>query len=143
MLTRADMLGFDDISIKEITVPVHIQSWGGKSLYIKQLTRGQQDAYNKRLTGNSRMKQDARAKEQEISGFAIFGHDSWLCVRSICDANGNLLFKPEDADKLDEKNGEAIDWIAIQILQFSGMREDSNLAKELTSEQRLEEEIKN
>jgi hypothetical protein len=143
-LTRDEFLAIDDITIKEITIPATIPAWGGKSLFIKQLTRGQQDAYLKRQWGDTRMKQDARAKEQNISGMNIYGHDAWLCVRGCCDKDGSPLFADKDIDAMNGKSGEAIGWIAAQIVEFSGMTTDTKIAKgEITPEDALTEEIKN
>lgn len=144
MSTRNDILSLVDISIKEITVPDTIPVWGGMKLTIKQLTRGQQDAYLQRQFGATKMKQDAKAKQQEISAVNIYGHDAWLCVRGICDEDGKTIFKDEDIAKLNEKSGEAIGWIANEITKFSGMAADDQVAKgEMTSNEALAEEIKN
>jgi hypothetical protein len=144
MLTREEILALDDINIKEITVPNHIPKWGGQSLYIKQLSRGQQDNYLKRQFGDTRLRQNATADNQEISAVNIYGHDAWLCVKGICDETGKPFFQEKDIDKLNEKNGEAIGWIANQIVEFSGMREDAEVAKgKKTKEEALADELKN
>lgn len=154
MLTRDEILALDDITIKEITVPDAIPVWGGESLYIKQLTRGQQDAYAKRQFGGMSIKQDGSRRNggtrkpgesQEIVGMSsIYGHDAWLCVRGICDESGKLLFSETDIEKLNAKSGEAIGWIASEIVKFSNMENDSKVAKgEMTPEEAVAEEIKN
>lgn len=143
-LTRDDILTMSDITTKELTVPENIPTWGGKSLYIKQLTRGQQDLYLKRQYGDTRMRQDTKARQQEISAVNIYGHDAWLCVRGICDEAGKPIFTDKDIEKLNEKNGEAIGWIANEIVQFSGMGADVKVARgEKTEEDVLADEIKN
>ena len=131
MLTRDKALSFDDITTKQITVPESIPVWGGETLYIKQLTRGQQDAYNNRLFASMRMKQEAKGKHQDITGMTMYGHDAWLVVQGAVDENGAPLFKASDIDELNKKSGEAIGWIAKEIVLFSGMADD------------VEEEIKN
>jgi len=153
-LSRDDILALDDITIKQITVPDTIPAWGGKSLYIKQLTRGQQDAYSKRQFAGMTIKQEGARKngngrkpgdEQEILGMAsIYGHDAWLCVRGICDEQGKLLFTDADLEKLNAKSGEAIGWIASEIVTFSNMANDNKVAKgEMTAEEAVIDEIKN
>lgn len=143
-LTREEILSLVDITAKELTIPENIPIWGGKTLYIKQLTRGQQDMYLKRQYGDTRMKQDTKARQQEISAVNIYGHDAWLCVRGICDENGKPVFTEKDIDKLNEKSGEAIGWIANEIVQFSGMGADVKVARgEKTEEDALADEIKN
>lgn len=154
MLTRDEILALDDITIKQIAVPDTIPAWGGKSLYIKQLTRGQQDTYNKRQFAGMTIKQDGARKNgngqkpheaQELIGMAsIYGHDAWLCVRGICDETGKTLFTDNDIEKLNTKSGEAIGWIAAEIVKFSNMANDDKVAKgEMTAEEALSEEIKN
>lgn len=140
-LTREDILRLVDIEIKEIIIPDHIPGWGGKSLYIKQLTRGQQDVYLKRQFGDAKMRQDLR-RNQEVSAFNIYGHDAWLCSKSLCDEDGKLIFTAKDLEALNEKSGEAIGWIAIQIVEFSGMKVDVSIAKG-SPEEELADEIKN
>jgi hypothetical protein len=141
-LNRDDILKLVDINIKEITVPDHIPGWGGQSVYIKQLTRGQQDLYLKRQYGETRLRQDSKANNQEISAVNIYGHDAWLCSLAICDENGKPELTAKDIEALNGKNGEAIGWIALQIVEFSGMREDASVAKG-TPEEVLADELKN
>jgi len=136
MLTREKILALDDLTTKVITIPETIPVWGGEEVRIKQLSRGQQDNYSMRRFGKLEMKQDQRKKQQDVSGLNIFGHDAWLCVCGCIDDEGKPLFKQEDIVKLNEKSGEAIGWIAQQIVIFSGMQNDEN---ELSQE----EEIKN
>lgn len=143
-LTREDIFSLNDIETKELTVPTHIPGWGGKKIYIRQLTRGEQDAYRKRIYGNTTMKQDTRAKKQEISGFGIMGHDAFLCVMGMCNPDGSRMFKPEDEAKLKERNGEAIGWIALEIVNYSGMADDEKVARgEQSEEEALAEDVKN
>ena len=125
-LTRDQILGIVDIKIKEFPVP----EWED-TVFIRQLTRGDQDAYLKRQYGNTKLKQDRRAKDQEISAVSIYGHDSFLCSRGMCDEDGKLLFKPADIDKLSKKSGAAIGRIAKEILEFSEMSEDIEELDEL------------
>lgn len=136
-LTREDIVGLQDITVKEITVPDDIPGWGGKSLHIRQLTRGQQDDYMKRQFGQIRMKQDRKATSQELTSANIYGHDAWICIQGCCDLQGVPLFTQNDEKVLQGKSGEAIGWIAKQIIEFSGMLDD---VKDL---QQAEEQVKN
>lgn len=143
-LTRDEILNLTDIATKEVTLPSTIPAWGGKSVFIKQLTRGQQDAYLKRLYGETRMRQDAKANNQEISAVNFYGHDAWVCVRGMCDETGRLIFTDADIQKLNEKSGEAIGWIAQQIVDYSGMGADARVARgEVTPEEVARDEVKN
>ena len=128
VLTREDILGLQDITTKEITIPETIPVWAGKKIYIKQLSRGKQDDFLKRQFGSMKVRQEAsrNAKQQEMTAPDLYGHDTWLFVNGVCDENGMLLFKLADMDVLNNKSGEAIGYIAKQILEFSNMTEDVN-----------------
>jgi len=117
-LSKSDILKIKDIETKEISVPV----WGD-TVFIKQLTRGQQDEYTRRHFATPKMSQ--RGTRQEMtSDIEIFGHDAWICAQGICDENGARMFDEKDIDALAQKNGEAIGFIALSIIEFSGMAED-------------------
>lgn len=118
-LTRDEILGIQDIKTKEI----HVPDWD-KEICIRKLTRGQQDEYAKRRFGKASFKQAGKASQQVEGSVDIFGHDAWLVAQGVCDENGKRLFTDADVNKLNEKSGEAIGFIAIQIVEFSGMRED-------------------
>ena len=126
MLTREQILNKVDIEIKEITVP----EWGG-SVYIRQLSRGEQDTYLKRQYGDTRLRQDNRAKNQEISAVNIYGHDAFICVCGICNEDGTPLFKQNDVEDLKKKNGAVIGRIAVEIVKFSGMAGDVQVEEEV------------
>jgi hypothetical protein len=130
-LSRDDILNINDIQVKLIDVP----AWKGKvedpSLYIRQLSRGEQDEYLKRQYGATKMKQDKRAENQEITAINLYGHDAFLCVAGICDAEGKRLFTRNDIPKLEEKLGSAIGFIAAEIVKFSDMTEDIAVLDEL------------
>lgn len=126
-LTKDQILSLDDIEIKEIEVP----QWG-ETVFIRQLTRGQQDAYHRRLYGNKSLNLKQQGRKQELDGaLDIFGHDSWLFVQGVCDEGGNRLFTNADANKLDDRNGEAIGFVAAEIIKFSGMDADVDQLDEL------------
>lgn len=64
-------------------------------------------------------------KEQKInSEVDLFGHDAFICACGICDESGKPEFTRADVKKLEEKNGEAIGFIAKEIIEFSGMGKD-------------------
>jgi hypothetical protein len=143
-LTREEMLGMDDLTFKEVTIPEGIAGWRGRTIYIRQLTRGEQDAYVKRQFADARMRTQKRDVGGDIPMAGIFGHDAWLCVRGVCDESGKPIFTDKDIAALNAKSGEAIGWIAKEIVTFSGMGEDVSVASgEKTEAQALEEELKN
>jgi hypothetical protein len=142
-LTREEILALDDLTIKEITVPDNIPTWGGKTLFIKQLSRGLQDGYLKRVRGQAIFKSDKRKSNQEVTGMTVDGHDAWLVVKGACDSEGRPLFKEADTEALNAKSGEAIGWVAAQIIEFSGMKEDAKVASgEITEEEATADELK-
>jgi len=117
-LTKEQILGINDIAVKEIQVP----KWNG-TLFIRQLSRGQQDAYLKRQFGKMGLKQQGRTQGIE-SNVELFGHDAWLFAQGVCDENGQRLFADKDVVALEEKNGEVIGFVASKIVEFSGMGSD-------------------
>jgi hypothetical protein len=125
-LTRDEILDKDDIERKEIPVP----EWGG-TVWIRQLTRGEQDAYLKRQMGDAKLKTGKRDTSGEFAASSMFGHDTWLCARGICDESGKPLFSDKDIEALAKKNGKTIGSIALEIVKFSGMAEDVPLEQEL------------
>jgi hypothetical protein len=114
-LTRDEILGLQDITIKEIEVP----AWKA-SVYIRKLTRGQQDEYATRRFTKTAMK-DGKTVDMDVD---LFGHDAWLVVQGVCDEDGKRIFTKSDIPKLNEKSGDAIGFIALEIVKFSGMKED-------------------
>lgn len=115
-LTRGQILAQNDIEVKKVHVPV----WDG-DVWIRQLTRGEQDEYLKR-----RFAEMKRTGEEEFSSLNLYGHDAWLCVCAVSDKDGKREFEntPEEIAELNEKNGEAVGFLAREIVIFSGMREE-------------------
>ena len=118
-LTRDQILAISDIQVKEIKVP----GWGD-TIFIRQLSRGEQDAYMKRQYGKMAMKQKGKDQELGSDSIQIFGHDSWLVARGACDESGKRLFSDADEKELNKKLGEPVGYIAKQILEFSDMAKD-------------------
>ena len=125
-LTRDQILNLKDIKTKKLFVP----EWD-EIVYIRQLTRGEQDVYLKRQYGSASLKQDSRAKNQEFAKFNIYGHDAFLCVCGICNEKGEKIFTEKDIKALEERNGEAIGFIANEIVEFSGMSKEVEELEEL------------
>jgi len=117
-LTKEDILGLQDIQVKEIDVP----EWDS-TVFIRQLSRGQADGYFRRRFNKSELTQRGRDQQFE-SEVTLFGHDSWLVAQGVCDADGKRLFSDADVKKLEEKNADVIGFIAVEIVKFSGMSRD-------------------
>jgi len=130
-LSRDEILNVNDIQTKLIEVPAWKNKFDDPTVYIRQLSRGEQDEYLKRQYGSTKMKQDKRAENQEISAVNIYGHDAFLCVCGVCDVDGKRLFSRNDIPKLEEKLGAAIGFIAAEIVKFSDMTEDIQALDEL------------
>lgn len=124
-LSREQIINASDIKTREVDVP----EWGG-SVFIRQLSRSEQDEYLKRQYGETRLKQDSKAKQQEISAVNIYGHDAFLCAMAICDEEGKPLFKREDIEALKKKNGAVIGRLATEIVRFSMMAGDVTAEEE-------------
>jgi len=118
-LTREQILNIQDIEIKSIDVP----GWND-SVYIRKLTRGQQDEYAKRRFAKTTIKNLGGQQQEVENDISLFGHDAWLVVQGCCDEEGKRLFTNSDVAKLNEKSGEAIGFIALKIVEYSGMKED-------------------
>jgi hypothetical protein len=137
-LTRDQILAMVDLTTKAITVPDSIPVWGGQELYIKQLSRGDQDQYLKSIYANGKV----TVVGTEFDMTNMYGHDAWLCMRGISDSEGKRIFKEEDLPMLEEKSGEFIGWCAEEILKFSEMDTDSKIAKK-AAKAKLKGELKN
>jgi hypothetical protein len=138
-LNRDEILAMVDLTKKEITVPSNILVWGGKTLFIKQLSRGDQDTYLKRQFGTGIVSATGNTEFQMVG---LYGHDSWLCSRGICDSEGKRIFTEDDLPMLEEKSGEFIGWCAQEILKFSEMDKDAKIAKKAAKAQQ-KSELKN
>lgn len=144
-LTRDEFLAIDDLDIEEVTFPEHIIGWGGKTIFIRSLSRGEQDTYLKRQMGDAHVRMDMKKNSSsELPLAGMFGNDPWLCARGACDEKGKPIFTDKDIVSIQSKNGEAIGWLAKRILEHSGMAEDiAVLNGEKTANQALEDEVKN
>ena len=126
-LTREQIFDLEDIQTKKIHVPI----WE-RDVFIRQLTRGQQDEYLKRQFGNPKLKQERGSRnQQEVSGVNIYGHDAFLCTLGIVDEKGDRIFTEKDIPALKTKNGEAVGFIAREIVIFSSLEEETEEIEEL------------
>lgn len=123
-LSRDQILGIQDIKVKELQVP----EWNG-SVFIRQLTRGEQDEYLKMQFSTTAVETDLRVRRQKVLNMSFYGHDAWLCVHGICDDKGTPIFTDKDLEVLKRKNGEVVGRIASEIVTFSGMAKDVEAAE--------------
>jgi hypothetical protein len=102
-LDRAAILAAQDLPVKKIPVP----EWKG-SAYIRRLTAGERDAF------------DALVMERQGVGVRTA-----LCLRSLCDASGQRLFKDEDAEMLAGKCSTALDRVYDAAAEFNALADDT------------------
>lgn len=92
-LGRDEILAPRPLAREEVLVP----EWGS-TVYVRVMSGFERDAYEADLLSNK----DKRLENMRAR----------LLVRCACDANGNLLFTPEDADALGAQNWQALDRLA-------------------------------
>lgn len=93
MLTAAEILGADDIEVKEVPVP----EWKG-TVFLRVMDGAARDAYD--IARNERSKKK-RGKND-------IGIRSMLLAHTICDEKGGLLFGEEKTAELSKKNGAVL-----------------------------------
>ena len=111
ILDRHSILNVKDFETHKIDVP----KWGG-SLYIRPFTALLKDKIEQ-IT----QKDDFKGSIRAIS-----------LAGSICDVNGNLLFKESDINTLSGKDASSVDIIMQKIFEINGLTESE-----------LEEKVKN
>lgn len=123
---RDIILRADDIKLKKRPVP----EWD-VVVYLRQLTRGEQDEYMQRQYGSVGMTLDTKSSKQDVTEIKIYGHDAYLCACSLADENSERIFSQNDVEALGEKNGELVGQLATEIIEWSEMAEDVKIAEEL------------
>ncbi len=90
-LSRDAILNINDTALVQVDVP----EWGG-AVYVRPMSGRDRDAYDLEMVQAGGKIENMRAR---------------IAVRVVCDADGNLMFKPEDADALGKKSAKALDRI--------------------------------
>lgn len=113
--TKDEILGFNDVTIKEVDVP----EWNTK-VHVRSLSGERRNAYEMSLI---------RRQKTPQGGIDILpdtaNRNARLAVLGICDDAGDLLFRPEDAPSLGQKNAGALQRICDAIEKISGMADDA------------------
>lgn len=109
ILTKAQILAADDIK----TEPVPVPEWGGDVL-VRGLSGAQRDDYEQSvMVGRGANKEvnlrNARAK---------------LVVRSVVDADGELLFSEQDVAALGKKSAAALQRVFEVATRLSGLSKE-------------------
>ena len=106
-LTRDQILACKDISIEKVEAP----EWGGH-FFVKALTGKERDRFERTVYTIS---EDGKA-EMNLENFR-----SKLCVSSICDETGKLLFTDKDIPILTEKSAIVLDRASSVAQRLSGL----------------------
>ena len=105
ILSKDDIKNVDDLTLRTVAVP----EWNGEVCV-------------KSLSGRARSNIEAKVQRDVNPGEIRID----IVMGGACDEDGNLLFTDKDDRKwLQEKNASALDLIATEILEVSGMNKDS------------------
>ena len=108
-LTRAEILGAQDIKVETVKVP----EWGG-SVNVQAMTGAARDEYEEQvLTTRERDPADGVPKNWR----AI------LVSLTVVDDAGKRMFTPADVEALGAKNGTAMTRVVTVAMRLSGLRE--------------------
>lgn len=101
LLTRADVLGADDLKRERVAVP----EWGG-DLFIRTLTGAERDEFD--LLG-WRAVEEAKARGEDPKFVTSRNVMARLVAFAACDETGKRLFSVEDVEALGAKSGAALE----------------------------------
>jgi hypothetical protein len=88
-LTADQILAADDLSL----VPVKVKEWGNGTVYIRVVSVGEMERYQREFAEKKERMEDWRAK---------------LLVRCLCDKNGKQLFTADQIDSLSAKSVKVV-----------------------------------
>lgn len=118
VLTREEILGINDVQLEKMVIP----EWGNGTIWVRSMT-GETRAH----VEASQIKQ--KGKDTNVN---IISLRERVCVGTICDENGDLLFTQADIRELSKKNAAVLDRIVTVAYRLSGI--DAEVVKELTEE---------
>lgn len=107
MLTREQILALDDRKITEVEIP----EWG-TTVYVRPMSAGDRD----RLESSQLLAREAGGGAVNIRGL--------IASRVVCDAEGNRLFRDEDAAPLADKSAKGLDRIFEAVMSSAVTAED-------------------
>ena len=118
-LTAADIFGADDLKTKSI--PMEEFGWPG-SVLIRVFPGTIREEFEQQCVERS----DVVTQTADMKGMR-----SWTLIRACVDEKGELIFKESDVERLEEKNGAALDHLFNEITKLNGLDKDSldNAAK--------------
>lgn len=121
MLSRDEILQADDSQYRDVDVP----EWNG-TVRVRALTGKERDAYEASCM-QERPAMDAQGKRirgQMEMHRSLLNIRAKLVVRALVDADGNRLFKDQDAQALGEKSGAVLDRLFDVAAELSGLTEE-------------------
>jgi hypothetical protein len=106
-LSKDDILNFDDLKVYPLVIP----EWGGNTVYLRQLSGKEQDAFEA----------ETRDKDGKPN---ILNIRARLAVAVLVDKDGNRMFSKEDVQKLANKSGIALNRIIEKSAEINRITED-------------------
>ena len=104
-LTKDQILAADDMGLLEVQVP----EWGG-SVHVRVMSVGERDSYENEWMVN---------KNKGVDNFR-----SKFLQRVLCDEKGELLFTPQEVDKLAKKSARVITRIWDAAMKHNALTDD-------------------
>lgn len=114
-LSREQILKANDLKTEEVEVP----EWGGK-VFVRSITAAEHQTFTESLTPPGAVK----AEDMDMSNVK-----AKLVIFTAVDADGNLLFKPEDAGALGAKSAKAVDRVYLVASRLNGIEDEKEMVK--------------
>ena len=112
ILSRAEILGADDITIVEVDVP----EWGG-TVRVRALTGAERDQYEESLI------RWRATKGQKVTATVALGNArAKLVSLAVVDETGERLFSDRDVAALGEKSAAALERVFDVAAKLSGLQ---------------------
>lgn len=106
-LSRDDILKANDLKTEGVEVP----EWGGK-VFVRSITAAEHQTFSESLNPSGAEKQEDMSLSNVKAKLVVF---------TAVDADGNLLFKPEDAEALGAKSAKAVDRVYVVASRLNGI----------------------
>jgi len=111
-LTKVQILSAQDIKKEKVNIP----EWGG-DIWVKSLTGKERDAFEKSIMEFS--------AEAGVKPKVIYENmRAKLCVLTVCDDNGLLIFTEDDVEALGKKSAKPLSVIFDLAQKLSGLTEE-------------------
>jgi hypothetical protein len=114
VLTADQILGADDIKKEFVSTPEWADGSPDAGVYVRGLTGFERDAFEDAIT-------ERKGKNVEVN---ISNIRAELAIRAACDAEGKLIFTPEQVEALGKKNARPLDGIFSVAQRLSGITSD-------------------